>query len=95
MTEPRGPPGGAGDGEVEAMATHKSQCAWCKAATYCSADEHTLGAGACCYDDDGPGVSFCSVACFVTLRDAMVERARIAQELHPEWPLAQGAMTTA
>lgn len=70
------------------MSTHIGKCVVCDKTTYCCNDEHVLGAGRgipCSPKEGFPPIEFCSLECFMELRNSMENRLRIAREIYPEW----------
>ncbi len=74
------------------MSSHRSLCVICGTETWCHDDTHVLGFGGC---GDEDAMDFCSVACFMTLRQRWDARVRVVRS-HPEgWPQVAAALKEA
>lgn len=61
------------------MSTHETACVYCGKACYCHDDEHALGIGGGCYDDDP--MNFCSLECAEWLITRIAARIIVYKEL--------------
>lgn len=68
------------------MASHKAECIICGEETWCHDEEHVLGIGDGCCGDPSGVMEFCSVKCFVELKERWEQRKSIILATPDEWP---------